>query len=70
MKWFIEVEVKEDRVVTKVTNPDGSWAVIENLVTGAGVVELGITSHSDDLDVASFKAGMVMGGYGFTGTMQ
>jgi hypothetical protein len=70
MKWFVEVEVLEDRVITKVTNPDGSWGVIENLVTEAGIVELGVTSHSDNLDVNAFKAGMQMGGYGFVGTMQ
>jgi hypothetical protein len=70
MKWLVEIEVTEDRVITKVTNPDGSWGVVENLVTQAGIVELGVTKHSDDLDVAAFKMGLAASGYGFTGTVQ
>jgi hypothetical protein len=69
MKWLIEVEVMEDRVKVKVINPDGSWGIVENLVTEAGIVELGVTSHSENLDVEAFKMGMAASGYGFTGSV-
>jgi hypothetical protein len=58
-KWNIEITIDAETgtALTKVTNPDGSWGVIESQVIENQVI-MNLVDHSDNLDVNAFKMGM------------
>ena len=58
MKWGIEMCVEGNRVITRVTNPDGSYGIIEMVVTKTGAEYLGVTNHSNGIDMRSLETGL------------